>query len=338
MNKKNINADVLWEHWYSLRGSHENVSEARSLELKEMGFFANSDLLYDLNRHSLADYVSDRKMCDIHPINGWLSKLIDDKRFIPILFRNKPHLIPELNIGIEDGEAKYIMEDGEFIAPSRSLSQVFADYTSKYGNLFVKPAGLSGGRGAFIMRPGEESSSMGLIDPKHAYLANNLLKNESYANRINPNGINTIRPYFFRGKNGVKIFRMIQRFGTSRSGFVDNVCSGGVACSIDYATGRFVSANIPLNINVKVDRHPESGVVLKDFVIPEWEEKRNQLEEIVENLSFLDFAACDVAVTDSGMRLLEVNSLPNRQLMQLDEPALLDPEFCEFLISKGYKK
>lgn len=61
-----------------------------------------------------------------------------------------------------------------------------------------------------------------------------------------------------------------------------------------------------------------------------------KVEDFPSVLHLFEFGALDIAVTNSGLRLLEVNSLPGRYLMQFNKPAFFNLEFKEFCYSKGY--
>lgn len=343
MNKYNKKKDSegkyinFGEKWYERKGPDPRVGAQRAQELKEMGFFAGVNIWYKFSEFGYDDFARDKDFYQMHPINGWFTKLIDDKRFIPVLFKNKPHLIPELSIGIEDNIVRYVLENGTVKNTSGNLYDTIIDYLQTYGELFVKPAGLSGGRGAFIVNNLSVDKAISQFDERHAYLINNSLSNDVYCNEISPNNISTIRAYFFRGDhNKLKFLKIVQRFGTKKSGFVDNLSAGGLACAIDMDSGEFSKAFAPMHTVIRHHYHPDTKVKLTGFKVPDWFEKRKVLFEMLENLCFLDFGAIDVAVTNKGLKLLEINSLPSRRLIQFDKPAFHNEEFKRFCINKGY--
>lgn len=326
------------DYWYELKGHDDRVEPARAKELKEKGFFAAADLWYDFDKYGFDLYANDRDFFYMHPINGWFSKLVDDKRFIPVLFRNTPHYIPELSIGIEKREVRYIIESGRIINSSDTLKDVAEYYLGRFKKLFVKPAGLSGGRGAFSVNSKTLLSSIKNIHKDHAYIISNYLENEKYAENINPQNLNTLRAYFYRNKkSGLKFLTILHRFGTLQSGVIDNVGSGGMACEVDILTGKLSKAFAPMQEKIWHDYHVDTNHILTDYVIPGWDEKHRQLQEILDNLFFLDFGALDVAPTPQGLKILEINTQPSRRLIQCYKPAFLNEDFKEFCISKGYK-
>lgn len=323
--------------WYDRKGHDPRVGTQRAQDLKDMGYFAGVDLWYDFKKYGYDDFARDRDFYHMHPINGWLTKLIDDKRFIPILFQNKPKLVPQLSISIEDNKVRYVLENGLAEKCSDNIHETVSAYLEVYNELFAKPAGLSGGRGSFKIKKANVDIAVNQFDKEHAYLINNSLLNEAYCSKISPNNISTIRAYFFRGdKNELKFLKIVQRFGTNQSGFVDNLSAGGLACAIDIESGEFSQAFAPMQTIIRHDFHPDTQVKLTGFKVPDWPEKLKVLSEMLENLYFLDFGALDVAVTNNGLKLLEINSLPSRRLIQFDKPAFHNEEFKRFCISKGY--
>ena len=326
------------DKWYEVKPVDERVPAARAEGLKDLGFWARNEVIYDFARYGVDLYANDRDFFFMHPINGWMSKLIDDKRFIPILFRSVPHLVPRLAIGIEDGEAKFVLRDGipQDFAPD--LRRLFRRELSEFGSLFLKPAGLSGGRGAFSFEAGQMDHAVAQIDVKHAYIVNEQVRNEEYSQSINPYGTNTIRAYFFRpiGQPRQRLFRAFHRFGTKSSAPADNLSRGGVVSEIDIKDGRLYEVVAPSHKKTRSRIHPESQKLIEGRMVPGWPEKLDQIREMLDALFFLDFGALDMAATPTGLKVLEVNSQPERRMLQIMRPAFLDKEFAEFCRRKNY--
>ncbi|MGY6555683.1 MAG: sugar-transfer associated ATP-grasp domain-containing protein [Wenzhouxiangella sp.] len=326
------------EDWYSAKPMETRVCAERVESLRDMGFWARNELIYDFDAYPENRYANDRDFFYMHPLNGWLSKLIDDKRFIPIVFRSAPHLVPELSVGIEDANVKFVLKSGVPSTFSPDIEETLEGLFDDYPWLFLKPAGLSGGRGSFRFSRSGCREAVSQIDPRHAYLISNCVSNESYSQKINPHGVNTIRVYFFRplGKSELRLFRVFHRFGTKLSSPADNLSRGGVVAEVDLADGRLSKAVAPSHEVIRCSAHPESGEVIEGVVIPDWEMKRGQIQEMLNCLFFLEFGALDIAVTPTGLKVLEVNSQPERRMLQINAPAFIDEAFFDFCLSKGY--
>jgi homoserine trans-succinylase len=108
------------------------------------------------------------------------------------------------------------MESGNILKFTDDLEEIVIRYLSHFEALFVKPAGLSGGRGAFLIDKSTNLQILDRIHKDHAYIINNCLENEEYAKKINPFSLNTLRAYFYRHKtDGLKFQIILHRFGTA---------------------------------------------------------------------------------------------------------------------------
>lgn len=244
--------------------------------------------------------------------------------------------MPDLAIGVENGELKFIMEEGE-ARKSRNLANTLEYYVAKFGTLFLKPAGLSGGAGTLLVTGDNIQEALKVLGSPHAFLINECLDNEDYSDAIHRHSVNSLRAHFYRGSAGIKCHSIVHKFGTSYSQRVDNLRAGGLACQVDIETGILSKGWSPNHAPRWMSEHPDSNQKLEGFVIPQWREKLAALKEMMDVLHFVDFVGVDIAVTRKGLRLLEVNSLPSRVLMQFYKPALLDAEFRQMLARRNYR-
>jgi hypothetical protein len=331
--------DQRFNEWVAMNVRKEEVpGEIVDLFFKK-GYLALDYFVYDLEKYDLDQYMNDRDFVLLHPINGWMGKLIDDKRFIPLLYKSTPQYLPDLSISIEDRRVRYILERGVYQDTTGSLESILRHYVAKYGQLFLKPAGLKGGNGTFPADITQLAQLLETVDSKHAYLINERVANAPYSEQIHPGGINTIRAYIFKPVGGsIRLFRAFHRFGTRKSSHVDNITAGGLACEIDLQTGRLSPSYSIFKDFLNIEYHPDSGIRLAGFQVPDWPGKLDQINDIISVVPFLEWGALDLAVTPDGLKLLEINSLPSRRLLQMNRPAFLDEEFREFCYSKGYGK
>jgi len=315
------------------------LSKNRKKKLKEKGFLACSDLLFDFPKFGYEYYVNHRDYKCLHPINGSFSKLIDNKAFVPVLFKNELDLIPDLCISIDNGIINYaygIEWNGG------SINLLLEKSLEIYNELILKPVYSSGGSNIIFLNPSNLDSYLDEIyknDTK--LLINNSLKNEDYSSNIYGKSINTIRVIFYKSKKRVnRIFNICHRFGTNESGKVDNCSKGGMLSSIDISTGRLKKAVIFESKNEKnnkwYDSHINTGARIDGIVIPDWEIKIAMIDSIINKLDYLDYGGIDFAPTNAGLKILEINSMPGIDLAQIDSPALINEEFKQFLYSKGY--
>jgi hypothetical protein len=328
--------DAFWERQYQSKGTYHSVDSETAEHYKSLGFFAITSLCLDLARWPMSLYLTDRGLCRVHPVNGYFSAIINDKRFVPLLFRASPHLVPDLAIGVENGELKFVMEEGE-MRESTDLVETLKHYVAKFGKLFLKPAGLSGGAGTLLIDVDNVHEALKALVSPHSFLINECLDNEDYSDSIHKNSVNSLRVHFYRGASGIKCHSIVHKFGTSYSQQVDNLRAGGLACQVDAESGLLSKGWSPNHAPRWMSEHPDSKQKLVGCEIPQWREKQAAIKEMMDILHFVDFVGVDIAVTRKGLRLLEVNSLPSRVSMQFYKPALLDAEFRQMLARRNYR-
>ena len=84
------------------------------------------------------------------------------------------------------------------------------------------------------------------------------------------------------------------------------------------------------------DRHPDTGVRLTDQILPDWAKVRDVVLSGAAVIPGLPMQAWDVALTDRGPILLEVNAIGSFILPQMARGAgLLNEELREFFVEIG---
>lgn len=152
--------------------------------------------------------------------------------------------------------------------------------------------------------------------------------------------VNTIRYLVGREENGkFKLLKSFIRFGTNKSGFVENYNAGGVLCYI-AANGNFEYGNVYDFVsekNIVIKKHPDTNVVLQGH-IPMWGELEKAAEEFCEKFPQLKYLGIDFVVTSKNeVKILEINSLTSLDCLQL-EKSILDSDCCDFYRKNRKKK
>lgn len=332
--KSRVKAYRKRKRWHLIDNQIE-LSPEKSKLFRKKGFTTVNEVFYDFEKYSIDDYLNDRDYGRLHPINGVSSKLIDSKAFMPIVLGSCPESIPELTIWVSNGVVRYCQGVN---VKSTSIETVLESCLNVYPDLCVKPISDGGGRGVFFIKKGDYARFLPILEKSEFYI-NNKLVNESYSELIFPGSLNTIRVIFFKNlSNKNIIISMAHRFGTKESNGVDNTGQGGIACALDIETGRISQGYIKKS-KTKVGRHNnhvDTNHPLEGFIIPDWSEKLKLIRKVVDSLYFLDFGGIDFAATATGLKVLEINSLPSPRLSQASGPLLIDKEFREFIARKGY--
>ena len=128
--------------------------------------------------------------------------------------------------------------------------------------------------------------------------------------RFNPSSVNTIRFMTTLMPTGeAKVIATFIKIGRSGA-FVDNAGDGGnVDAGINVVTGEVYGA-IEFNGFRKtrpIDRHPDTKTQLNGAVIERWDEICTRLCCFQQRLPFLKAIGWDVAITDDGPVIIEIN-------------------------------
>ena len=162
----------------------------------------------------------------------------------------------------------------------------------------------------FSLANGEKVLLNDFLECKEELIVESVIKQTEQISRFNSSSINTIRFMTTLFPNGeaeiIATFIKIGRAGKS----VDNAGDGGnVDVCIDVETGELKHA---IQYDgwrkiTEIDKHPDSGAHLNGVVIENWNEIKSAVIKFQEKLPFVKAAGWDIAITDNGPIVIEVN-------------------------------
>lgn len=136
-------------------------------------------------------------------------------------------------------------------------------------------------------------------------------------NEFNPSSVNTIRMMTILKPTGdVEIISAILRIGRAGS-FVDNAAFGGnVDAGIDIEKGQIINPVIfeTWRKIIPITQHPDTNSVLKDVLIDNWDEIKATVISCQKQIPFLKAIGWDVAVTNNGPIIIEMNDFWDQNL------------------------
>lgn len=137
--------------------------------------------------------------------------------------------------------------------------------------------------------------------------------------RLSPSGLNTIRIITQVSANDrVEIIGC--RLRITVQSHVDNMAAGNIAASINSVTGIVTSEAVYSDITKpSVEKHPITGVSIKGFQLPYWDETIKMVKEAALKNTSNRSIGWDVAITDDGPELIEGNHDWCKLLWQLPE-------------------
>lgn len=128
---------------------------------------------------------------------------------------------------------------------------------------------------------------------------------------FNASSVNTVRVLICQMASGEKqIIGAFLRVGR-KGALVDNGEAGGIIVPIDLATGRLQRGMSTREYGVYYDKHPDSGANLNGAVLPRFQDAIECTKAALDVFPNIRFAGSDIAFTESGPVVLEMNVEPS---------------------------
>lgn len=333
--------------------SHRSFKE--KLWAARRGFFASKIDLYHLTESNYKDYLSDYQRLWLHPINNHFAFWINDKitlKYVlqsPFVIEGKEYdVMPEYYLYIEnDGHYSYLMDSPVDIPHN---SYYLLNLLKRKGELAVKLSNGAKGVGFYHLEYKEnmiwsndslldetefesfEKSLKGYIITEyvHQHKDFNLIWDKSEATLR----IITIKNNTDRYSGGdTNVITSFVRFGTSLSSSTSNMSAGGVGIAFSFSTGEYGDTfyrepGLWEPELLRIDKHPDNGMVLKGLRIPDWEVTKEIVYRVCEHLSSLEFMGIDIIITDNGPKIIEINSLPAMDVSQCMEGPIFQNQYA----------
>lgn len=132
---------------------------------------------------------------------------------------------------------------------------------------------------------------------------------------FNNTSVNTVRAHSMIDANGeVHILKMLLRAGVGDT-VVDNYASGGCVYELDMKSGHIISPSLKKN-GEEVRVHPGSDIYVLGRQVPMWDEVVNTVKSAHKELPQCRFIGWDVAITPTGIELIEGNHNPDYELFE----------------------
>lgn len=310
------------------------------------GFYSHNIQNYRLKEENIKDYVSDFDYYRLHPINGPYSHWIDDKLIIRYILHPFSKFLPKYYYHIINGEILRLpdcpKDHGQTID---DLIHLLRSEKKLAAKLFAG----SGGAG-FVKLSWEDDRFM--VNNKQAsldellhlfqewlqvYYGGRLITEYIMPNQAlsEKNGYNpsSLRVSVIRNRNeDPKIMDAYIRFGTQKTGAIDNQSSGGITCRIDLTNGNYFDGVI-YEEHIKKDckYHPDTKELLEGE-IPNWFLIKEKIIEVSQFIPQVIYMGYDIMVTDDGFKIIEINSHQAIAYTQSNTPLLVNERTKDFFL------
>lgn len=317
-----ILAAAFYNDYKVKRGSFINIYKVHKL-----GFTYFDWNILELNKENYKEYMSNAQYFSLHPINEKYSHWIDDKLTLKYLFagtkldKYMPRYFADIDV---EGNINALMDSDKKEFNFKDVVELL----KKEKCLAIKKQAASLGEGFYKAEYADskfklnnkelnEDEFLKEISNLRGYIITEYLKPHEFSKKYCPNTINTMRYTVGRVNNRLERIYSFIRFGTKKSGFVENYAVGGVLSFIDE-NGYFCGGNIigADGKNIKVSSHPDNAIEIKG-TIPQLEEIKTLIKEIDYYFPQLKYLGIDIVITDKNeVKILEINSLSSLDAIQ----------------------
>ena len=159
--------------------------------------------------------------------------------------------------------------------------------------------------GVYIDEEGVEVSA-DMIRQKYnggCFIFEKQIMQEKTLAQFNPDTVNTIRVLTYKNK----IISATVRFG-GKGGFIDNLSKGGVAVNCDVNTGELGEYGMRMYDINKYYEHPDSKIKFNGVIVTQWNDIVNIVNKTMELLPYYTSVGFDIATTDDGPVVIEINT------------------------------
>lgn len=231
------------------------------------------------------------------------------------------HGLPTAPVLAEFRDGAPVVPDGSLALPERDL---FSKPTDQYGGAGIRRwrhvgAGQWVEHDTGVAHSGEALlAALAAQSRAGPVIVQPALANHAAVRPLAPEALCTLRLLTARAPDGAPEVTLAT-FRTGSGGSAsDNFSSGGIAVSVDLASGRLRRGvrRDERQMIVSVDAHPDTGVAFEGFALPQWEEAKTLALAAHARLRAMAFVGWDVAFTDAGLVLLEGNFNPGVRIVQ----------------------
>lgn len=213
----------------------------------------------------------------------------------------------------------------------------FDEFTAKtagISDLLVKPLAATQGKGIHKLHLSEDplqrrAAYEALLAEDASIIEEYITQHEEVA-AFCPASVNTLRITTLYKDGECHFLYSVFRMG--QGAVVDNFHAGGIAASVDPATGIVLTDAADLAANT-FPVHPSSGLVIKGFRIPHWEQILDTCRRIAPIVPEVHLIGWDFAITPDGVDLIEGNpgasyvvaQIPNVSIRKGLRSSMVDP-------------
>lgn len=337
----------LWESSLEADKKWPGTTMAQKKWCWERGFFSWRIPQYGLTEENYKNFLSDYQYHWLNRINGVYQGWINDKLTFRYIMEPFKRYVPAYYFSIykdRRGQTKtaILMDCPDGI--ENTMSGICA-LLRQEKQLAFKPAAGTHGDGFYALEYDSETEtylvngaeySVGelvtlLESQRSFYVVTSYIHMHPELKRIYPKSVNSIRMMLVNEHgHDPRILQTYMRIGSSKTGYTDNVGYGGICAMIHTETGVIYKPETIVNHEFfPCPTHPDTGVEIEGIQIPHWQEVCQTVCDICRFIPDLEYLGFDVAVTEDGFNIMEINIHQD-----LHKVALYSDEIMDFFRRK----
>ncbi|MDN3473544.1 hypothetical protein HHE92_05300 [Pseudoalteromonas arctica] len=278
-------------------------------------YSANCTLTIDEMKQFIPSYYFYKIIFPQYDNSKALLNIVEDKIVMDVLFDGMN--FPTANV-IAKKKTRYIFNSKGIALNNDSFAELLS--SSHSAKLFIKPANGRGGSGILIAKKQDDvykikGSDLELNFDYVSKLKGDFVIEEAISQHLDieavyAHSVNTLRVITKRNTQGqVEIIATTLRMG-SKGSEIDNTSAGGLVIGIDLLTGHaFRDYATHEYGSSRFYEHPDSGFKFKDLIIPNWLNIQNEILELANKNIILNLTGWDIAITNNGIVVIEINTL-----------------------------
>jgi hypothetical protein len=289
------------------------------------GFLSRATLLLDIKNKDIEEYLSDFKqgVSVSGGINNDYTDVLENKVAFHIATSPYTNHIPEFYGTIENGQFIPNTQYGEY----DSIDDIEKD-------IVLKPITGQKGEDIYWVHRSDDSFEINgqkisksaltnITNGLDGFIVVEYVEQDDYAGNIWPRSTNTIRilTVLDPKTNVLFIARAVHRFGSSSTGPTDNWSGGGFVAPVDIETGEISNLyGYSFEEGIQYyEKHPESEAQVKGQIVPNWENIKESVLEVANLHRQCPYVGWDVVLTNDGPIILEGNTAPGNESLQLED-------------------
>lgn len=234
---------------------------------------------------------------------------------------------------------KFYKRDVCFVPCSSDGKRILAEFVNKHPKFIAKTLDGSCGQGIAVFDLKDYASDEELCSAVFDkywddFLVEELVIQSGEMAKLNPSSVNTVRIHTFRVADRIETRYSLVRIGREGS-VVDNGGAGGIISFLDEKSGEIYSTADEFGRSYSV--HPDSGVPIIGFKVPNWEDIRAFAIELAQVVPENRYVGWDIAITDNGYIMIEGNAQAQFVGPQMKVDKGLKDELNEIMREMGIK-